>query len=78
MARTRENEEGRCPLCGELLSKDSSGRGYVRHLALPRGSFIFDDKEKTDRMLSSGDLSPDYLEHFNKTGYCPYQRGQRD
>lgn len=78
MARTYENEDGRCPLCGELLSKDPSGKGYVKHLARPCGSSIFDDTEKIKRMLSSGELSPSYLDYFNKTGHCPYQQGQKD
>jgi len=78
MPKTSETESTRCPLCGEQLSKDLSGKGYVRHLAPPRGSSIFDDIEKINRMLSSGELSQDYRDYFNRTGHCPYQQGQKD
>ena len=67
-----------CPLCGERLASDNEGRGYVRHLAPPRGTEIFDDAEKIDQMVESGDLDPDFMEYFNDTGLCPFQQGQRD
>jgi hypothetical protein len=78
MPRTSENEGARCPLCGEQLSKDPSGKGYVKHLDPPRDDSIFDDGEKINRMLSSGELSSDYLDYFKVTGHCPYQQGQKD
>lgn len=67
-----------CPLCGERLAKDDEGRGYVRHLEPPRGSQIFEDTAKINRMLEAGDLDHDYIDYFNETGRCPYQQGQRD
>lgn len=67
-----------CPLCGERLAKDVEGRGFVQHLAPPRGPQIFDDTDKVDRMLQDGDLDSDFMDFFNETGRCPYQQGQRD
>ena len=78
MPRTSENEGALCPLCGERLSNDLLGKGYVKHLAPPRGDFIFGDSEKIERMLSSGELSSDFREYYEKTGHCPYQQGQKD
>jgi hypothetical protein len=67
-----------CPLCGERLAEDDEGRGFVRHLAPPRGPQIFDDTDKINRMLRDGDLDPDYMGYFDKTVRCPFQQGQRD
>lgn len=67
-----------CPLCGERLSEDDEGRGYVRHLAPPCGPQIFGDNDKINQMLQDGDLDPDFMDYFNETGRCPFQQGQRD
>ena len=75
---TAQDESNICPLCGETLANDHLEKGAVRHLARPRGDTIFDDATAIQRMLDNGDLSPDYRSYFERTGYCPFQHGQRD
>ncbi len=69
---------GKCPLCGEQFSDDSTGQGYVRHLARPRGASIFTDTSKVEQMVAAGDLAPDYRDMYSRTGRCPFQEGRRD
>lgn len=78
MAKSSENDSQTCPLCGESLTSDNSGTGFVRHKASPRGASIFDDKAKIQAMRDSGDLKSNFKEYFESTGYCPFQQGQRD
>ena len=80
MARTSSAQStgGVCPLCGQQFAEDFGGQGYVRHLARPRGRAIYNDRARIQRMLTSGDLAPNYREYFNATGRCPFQQGQRD
>ena len=67
-----------CPLCSERLASDDQGKGFVKHLTPPRGPAIFDDVERVNRMLRSGDLARDYMNYFEYTGLCPFQQAQRD
>ena len=80
MATTTSAQQNQqiCPLCGESLAQDENDNGFVRHLAVPRGPTIFDDTAKIQAMLSAGDLAPGFREYFEKTGRCPFQRGQKD
>lgn len=73
------NEHGNvCPLCGEAFRDDVAERGFVMHADPSRGPQIFDDAVLVQALLDSGDLSPDYLQYYERTGRCPFQQGQRD
>lgn len=67
-----------CPLCGQAFRADAAERGFVMHENPPLGPQIFGDQVLVQALLDNGDLSPDYLEYYDRTGLCPFQQGQRD